>query len=164
MQKPEYLQEDIFFFFRLNKSLYGFKQVPGAWYAKMDVFLLSIGFIRWKHDRNVYLWKHDDILKVIVLYVYDLLITGSCNSSIGSVKESIHIEFSMTDLGLVRQFLGLEIEKSERGIILSQPKYAGDLINKFNMEVCKESNFPFLSSIKIGEFRNSPSVDCTLYP
>ena len=31
-------------FFRFKKSLYGLKQVPGAWYAKTDNFLLSQGF------------------------------------------------------------------------------------------------------------------------
>ena len=30
----------------LNKSLYGLKQSPKAWYAKMDNFLLSLGFER----------------------------------------------------------------------------------------------------------------------
>ena len=29
---------------RLNESLYGLKQAPRAWYAKMDNFLLSLGF------------------------------------------------------------------------------------------------------------------------
>ena len=69
----------------------------------------------------------------------------------------------MTDLGLLRQFLGLEIEQSERGIKLSQPQYASDLLNKFNMDECKETKSPFLSGIKMHEFGNSPMVDIRLY-
>ena len=46
MQKPECFQEDPSLLCRLKKSLYGLKQAPGAWYAKMDAFLLSIGFTR----------------------------------------------------------------------------------------------------------------------
>ena len=42
---------------RLKKSLYGLKQAPKAWYAKMNNFLLSLGFERCKSDTNVYL-KH----------------------------------------------------------------------------------------------------------
>ena len=38
---------------RLNKSVYGLKQSPRAWYAKMDNFLLSLGFERCKYDPNV---------------------------------------------------------------------------------------------------------------
>ena len=69
----------------------------------------------------------------------------------------------MTDLGLLKQFRGMEIEKSERGIMPSQPKYDLDLLIKFNMAYCKASKFPFLSGIKLGEFGDSPLVDCTLY-
>ena len=74
MQKPEGFQEDPSLVFRLNKSIYGLKQAPRAWYAKMDAFLLSIGFIRCKSYPNVYLHQHDGILQVIVLYVDDLLL------------------------------------------------------------------------------------------
>ena len=69
----------------------------------------------------------------------------------------------MADLGLLGQFLGLEIEKSERGIKWTQPKYASDLIKKFSMAVCKATKSPFLSGIKMHEFGNSPLVDITLY-
>ena len=46
MQKPKCFQEDPSLVCRLNKSLYGLKQAPRAWHAKMDVFLLYIGFTR----------------------------------------------------------------------------------------------------------------------
>ena len=49
----------------------------------------------------------------------------------------------MTDLGLLKQFLGLEIEQYERGIMVRQNKYASDLLIKFNMDDCKESMLPF---------------------
>ena len=53
MQKPKGFQEYLSLVFRLKKSLYGLTQAPRAWYAKMDSFLLSIGFIRCKYDPNV---------------------------------------------------------------------------------------------------------------
>ena len=39
----------------------------------------------------------------------------------------------MTDLGLLKQFLSLEVEKFERGIKVRQEKYDLDLLLKFNM-------------------------------
>ena len=62
---------------RLNNSLYGLKQAPWVWYAKMEIFLLSLRFERCKSDPNVYLQHVGDLLHVIVLYVDDILITGS---------------------------------------------------------------------------------------
>ena len=83
MKQFEAFQEDTSLVCRFKKSLYGLKQAPRAWYAKMDAFLLSIGFIRCKSDPNVYFKKNDGVLKVIVLYKYEILITGSCNNQIG---------------------------------------------------------------------------------
>ena len=46
LQQSEGFQEDPSLVCRLNKLLYGLKQAPRDWYAKMDAFLLSIGFNR----------------------------------------------------------------------------------------------------------------------
>ena len=55
-----------------------------------------------------------------MLYVDDIFITRSFIDDIGSIKSSLHSEFSMTDLGSLKQFLGLEIEKSDVGIKVNQ--------------------------------------------
>ena len=62
MQHIEGFQEDTSLVYMLKKSLYGLKQAPMAWYAKMDSFLLSIGFIWCKYDPNVYLKKNGVVL------------------------------------------------------------------------------------------------------
>ena len=69
----------------------------------------------------MYFQKNEVNLQVIVIYFDDLIITGRCTNLIGSIKSSLHSVFVVTDLGLLRQFLGLEIEQNERGIKLSQP-------------------------------------------
>ena len=69
----------------------------------------------------------------------------------------------MTDLGLLKQFLGLEIEKYDAGIKVSQENYATYLLLKFKMVECKASKCPFLSRVKLGDFGSSPLVDNSLY-
>ena len=133
---------------RLNKSLYGLKQAPKVWYAKLDGFFLSLSFVRCKYDPNVYLKLIHGSLMIIVLYVDDLLITGSSKDEIASLKDAMKHAFSMTDLGLLRQFLGLKIAQTKYGIKLHQSKYTLDFLNKFNMKDCKPSKTPFLSGVK----------------
>jgi hypothetical protein len=53
---------------------------------------------------------------MIVLYVDDLLMTGNLTSAIDSAKSTLHDRFSMTDLGLLHYFLGLEVSQSTSGI------------------------------------------------
>ena len=88
--------------------------------------MLSLCFKRCKYDPNVYLQHVGDLFQVIVMHVDDLLITGRCTKEIGSIKSSLHNEFSMTDHGLLRQFLGLKIEKSKAGIKARKPKEAAN--------------------------------------
>ena len=98
---------------RLKKSLYGLKQAPMAWYAKIDGFLLSLIFVQCKYNTNVYLKLIHGYLMIIVLYVDDLLITGSSKKDISSLKDAMNHSLFMTDLGLLIQFLGLEIAQSK---------------------------------------------------
>ena len=77
MQHTQGFVSNPYFVCRLKKSLYGFKQAPRAWYAKIDGFLMSLSFVRCKSDPNVYLKLIHGYLIIIVLYVDDLLIIGS---------------------------------------------------------------------------------------
>ena len=55
MRQPEGYTEYSSLVYKLKKYLYGIKQSPRAWYAKMDAFLLSQRFKRCKSDCNVYM-------------------------------------------------------------------------------------------------------------
>ena len=55
-----------------------------------------------------------------VLYFDDILITRSFIVDRRSVKSSLHNVFSMTGLGLLKQFLGFEIEKYDASTKFNQ--------------------------------------------
>eukprot|EP00253_Pinus_taeda_P009225 PITA_09225 len=147
MEQPHGFIQDSSLVCRLKKSLYGLKQAPRAWYAKMDSFLLSQNFERCKFDLNVYMLRTHDSLLILVLYVDDLLITGSSASTIAIVKRALHDRFLMTDMGPLHVFLGLEISEDATGIKLFQTKYAQDLLERFHMTDCKQAPTPFLSGV-----------------
>ena len=86
----------------------------------MDSFILSQKFQRCRSDPNVYIHKYYGHLIIIFLYFDDLLITGSTVASISIIKTALHNAFQMTDLGLLKQFLGLEIVQNYDGIMVTQ--------------------------------------------
>ena len=122
----------------------------------MDSFLLSQNFERCKYDTNVYLQKYEVNFMIIFLYFDDILIMGSTLSSIVVIKTALQEVFEMNDLGLLRQFLGLEITQYFDGIMVTQSKYTSDLLIKFNIADCKATPFPFLSGISIEERSTTP--------
>ena len=40
---------------RLHKALYGLKQTPRAWYERIHIYLMKIGFERTNDNNNLYL-------------------------------------------------------------------------------------------------------------
>jgi hypothetical protein len=64
-----------------------------------------------------------DHVLIIVLYVDDLIITGSQLVLIQNMKSDLQKQFEMMDLDILHYFLGLQIWNMANGIFLSQPKY-----------------------------------------
>jgi hypothetical protein len=51
-------------------------------------------------------------------------------------------EFEVKDLGQLRYFLGIEIARSPKGIVISQRKYVLDLLNDMGMLGCRVASTP----------------------
>jgi hypothetical protein len=51
---------------RLNKALYGLKQAPRAWYARIDGYLMSLGFTKSEENPNLY-YKVEDVCPLILV-------------------------------------------------------------------------------------------------
>eukprot|EP00253_Pinus_taeda_P027129 PITA_27129 len=99
---------------------FGLDSPASSWYAKMDSFLLDIGFSRCHSDNTVYTKKVGKSIIILVLYVDDLILTGSDPNRINHVKSSLKKKFEMTELGHFHYFLGLQFLQSKEGISLSQ--------------------------------------------
>jgi hypothetical protein len=59
------------------KALYGSKQAPHAWYSIIDEYLLGLDFTKTYADSNLYYLVDDSNLLVLVLYVNNIILTGS---------------------------------------------------------------------------------------
>jgi len=54
---------------RLNKTMYGLKQAPHAWYEKIDGYLMSLGFRKTVTDPNPYYNTLGYKFLISILYV-----------------------------------------------------------------------------------------------
>lgn len=81
-----------------------------------------------------------------MVYVDNILIIGNDTSYISKLIETLSSRFVMKDLGNLSYFLGIEVVSHGSSVILSQAKYASDLLLKAGMGDCKSSGSP--ASIK----------------
>jgi hypothetical protein len=61
----------------LNKSLYGLKQVPQAWYNWFATYITSLGFVEVKSDTSLFIFRHGTNTICFLLYVDDIVLIAS---------------------------------------------------------------------------------------
>ena len=93
----------------LRKSLYGLKQAPRTWFLRFQAFLLSLGFRASKSDSSLFIKHHGSSIAYLLVYVDDIILTANSPAVLSSVINSLKSEFSMTDLGPLHHFLGINV-------------------------------------------------------
>eukprot|EP00253_Pinus_taeda_P035659 PITA_35659 len=118
---------------RLKKALYGLKQAPRVWYSRIDSYLLENRFEKCEGEPTLYIKENDGKILIVVLYFDDVIFTGNDDYLIENFKTVMKEEFEMTDMGLLRYFVRIEVDQNENGIFISQAKYVNEVFERFNM-------------------------------
>ncbi|BBG93855.1 transposable element gene [Prunus dulcis] len=120
---------------KLKKSLYGLKQAPRAWNAKFTGYLPALGFKLSHSDPSLFVKHEGSDVIVLLLYVDDIILTGSNANLVQTVVDDLSSVFEMKDMGRLAYFLGLQITYPvSGGLFVSQTKYAKDLLHKAGMQ------------------------------
>ena len=135
---------------RLRRSLYGLKQSPRTWFSRFSSVVQEFGMLRSTADHSVF-YHHNSSGQCIYLVVYvdDIVITGSDQDGIQKLKQHLFTHFQTKDLGKLKYFLGIEIAQSSSGVVLSQRKYALDILEETGMLDCKPVDTPMDPNVKL---------------
>lgn len=76
------------------KALYGLKQAPRTWFECLSRFLPSLGFVNSRADSSLLFQHSHGEHCYILVYVDDIVITGSFSSMIDSLVATLHQKFS----------------------------------------------------------------------
>lgn len=99
----------------------------------------------------------------MAIYVDYILITEDATDEIKSLKDFLHTEFKIKDLGLLHYFLGMEILREEQGMIISQRKYTMELLEEFDVSHISSVSSPMDPSVKLSVNSGMPISDPTIY-
>ncbi|XP_016747466.1 secreted RxLR effector protein 161-like [Gossypium hirsutum] len=69
----------------------------------------------------------------------------------------------MTNLGLMKYFLGLEVRQEETGIFVSQKAYAKEILKKYKMAHYNLVSTPMEPGVKLSKFDGGERVDASKY-
>ncbi|GJZ03537.1 ribonuclease H-like domain-containing protein [Tanacetum coccineum] len=88
----------------LQRSLYGLKQAPQAWFQRFAVYVTRVGFTHSRCDTSLFIYRQGTATAFLLLYVDNIVLTTSSEILLQRTIDSLHQEFSMTDLGSLNFF------------------------------------------------------------
>ncbi|XP_026384850.1 uncharacterized protein LOC113280444 [Papaver somniferum] len=135
--------------FKLKKSLYGLKQASRQWFAKLSSVLLSEGFAKSLCDNSLFTYHRGTTPIFVLVYVDDIIITGTDNNFLNSLKLRLASHFSIKDLGSLKYFLGIEVSRSSNGIFLCQRKYILGILKDSGLTGARTSAYPMDTKLKL---------------
>lgn len=79
------------------------------------------------------------------------MITGSNPILVNVANKTLQSQFKVKDLGELRYFLGIEVLRSQKGILLNQRKHALELISEVGLSGSK----PALTPLELNQKRTT---------
>ncbi|GJZ67929.1 uncharacterized mitochondrial protein-like protein [Tanacetum coccineum] len=140
---------------KLNKTLYGLKQEPRAWFHRLSTFLTDNGFTCIRADTSLFVFKRDACIMYLLVYVDDLILTGNQPNVLTKFIKRLNKEFAIKGLGELNYFLGLEVTYTTNGIFLNQSKYAKKIQTRSNMIDAKPTPTLLGANVSIVSIRDS---------
>ena len=147
---------------KLRRSLYGLKQAPRAWFEKFRSTLISFSFTQNQYDSSLFLHTSTSGIVILLVYVDDIIITGTDCGLIAKLQQLLHATFHMKDLGQLTYFLGLEVHYRSHGLFVNQHKSIQDLITLVGLEDTSSIDTPMVN-VKYRKDKGDLLDEPTLY-
>ena len=162
MEQPEGFDDGSGRVCRLMRSLYGLKQSPRNWNARMDDFLIGQQFAPCDDDPCVYVRKTGSDLIILCLYVDDGLLFGTSRSVIDNFLKHLKSTFEIT-LNDPKFYVGMELirDRDSKSISISQRGYINRVLERFGLKDSKAVASPLEVTLKLEKSaENEDSFDC----
>lgn len=103
-----------------------------------------MGFHCSRADISIFVRCHTPDVQILLLYVDDIIVTGSLGASLSSLGSG----FDMKDLGDLHFLLGMEVKRSSTTLTLTQTKYTIDLLRRTDLLEAKPISTPVVTGSK----------------
>ena len=140
---------------RLHKAIYGLKQAPRCWFAKLTNALKKYGFVHSYSDYSLFTYEKNNVELKVLIYVDDLIVCGNNMEFLTKFKDYLGRCFHMKDLGKLKYFLGIEVGRGKEGFMLTQRKYALDIIQEAGLLGAKPVATPMEQRHQLGRDKSA---------
>ncbi|KAJ9517966.1 hypothetical protein QJQ45_004352 [Haematococcus lacustris] len=130
---------------QLQRTVYGLKHAPRAWYMCLREQLEQIGFRASAADPNLFSLRTSSGSAVhMLVYVDDCILASADEAAVQEVKQQLQQAFDVHDLGQAADFLGMRIafDRAAGILRLTQQQYIEQLLQRFGLAECNPRQLP----------------------
>jgi hypothetical protein len=113
---------------KLDKAIYGLKQAPWAWYSRLGGKLQELGFTPSKADTSLFFYSCGRHKIYVLIYVDDIIVASFSSEAADALVRLLSKDFALKDLDDLHYFPGIEVNRSNKSLILTQEWYAFELL------------------------------------
>ena len=141
---------------------YGLKQASRQWFSKFSSVLINTGFKQSASDNSLFIKINGNSFIALLVYIDDIVIASNNQENVDELKKFPSGCFKLKDLGNLKYFLGLEVDRSSKGIFVIQRHYALQLLSDMRYLGCKTRKTPMDPNVKLsqdeGDLLDDPSM------
>jgi hypothetical protein len=109
----------------------------------------QLSFTPSKGDTSLFYYNKGRHTMFVMVYVDDIIVASSSQEAMNALLKDLEREFDLKDLGDLHYFLGIEVKKCTDGLVISQERYAADIVKQASMDKSKPVDTPLSTSEKL---------------
>jgi Reverse transcriptase (RNA-dependent DNA polymerase) len=125
--------------------------------------LLAHHFKSSKADPSLFIISSFTHTLYILIYVDNIIITGSSASTIQDLMQSLATQFFNKDFSPLSCFLGIKLTHSGNALHLTKISYLESILLKANMRGAKSCTTPLQADSQLSKLDGTPLLDLALY-
>ncbi|CAI7877781.1 unnamed protein product [Closterium sp. NIES-53] len=146
----------------LRRPVYGVRQAPRKWHDTLRMTLVALGFAPSTANPSLFLRTDTSLPPFYVLvYVDDLVFATADIEALALVKSELQKRHSCTDLGELRNYLGLQIthDRARRTITLTQSHMVHQVLQRFGFRYSSPQSTPLPTGHSLSAPPSDESVE-----
>lgn len=85
----------------------------------------------------------------MLVYVDDIIVASSSQEAVDALLHDLDTEFAIKDLRELQYFLGIQVQRKKGELLMTQERYATDILKRVNMQLCKPVHTPLPTAEKL---------------
>ncbi|XP_056860049.1 uncharacterized mitochondrial protein AtMg00810-like [Raphanus sativus] len=110
-----------------------------------------MGFMKSRDDHTLFVKLEAGRYLAVLIYVDDILVASNNDDAVTEFICELESHFKLRNLGEAKYFLGLEIARSEKGILVCQRKYTLELLDDAGFLGSKPSSIPLDPTVRLSK-------------